>query len=163
MSLWQLFLTTLLMNKSTNVVTLTYLWFIRFFFSFLFLHLNHFVMKYCHEWLEFGWKNAWWVTLCPKFFLQGMINYVRWTFGVGDTTWVIYNQSWERQTEDVKHGIKKKKKDKREIKHHWCSCKVCIEVAIITWSQHPNMSSQHNKNMTISHFNMFLHILIISK
>ena len=35
-------------------------------------------------------------------------------------------------------------------KHHWCSCKVCIGVAIIDWSQHPRMSSQHNKNMTTS-------------
>ena len=38
-----------------------------------------------------------------------------------------------------------------------------MEVAAIDWCQHPNMSSQHNKNMTTSHFDIFVHILIISK
>jgi hypothetical protein len=47
-------------------------------------------------------------------------------------------------------------------KHHWCSCKVCIGVAIIDWSQHHCMSSQYNKNITISHFDIYHHILIIS-
>ena len=40
---------------------------------------------------------------------------------------------------------------------------VCIKVATIDWSQHPHMSFQHNKNMTTSHFDIFLHILIIYK
>ena len=45
----------------------------------------------------------------------------------------------------------------------------CSEVATIDWSEHPHMSSRHNKNMTTSHFNMFffffffLRILMISK
>ena len=40
--------------------------------------------------------------------------------------------------------------------------KFCIGVAIIDWSQHHYMSSQYNKHMTISHFDMYRHILIIS-
>ena len=39
--------------------------------------------------------------------------------------------------------------------HHQCSCKVHIGVATVDWSQpHPHMSSQHNKNMTTSHFDI---------
>ena len=33
----------------------------------------------------------------------------------------------------------------------------------IDCDQHPRMSSQHNKCVTTSHFDMFLHILIIYK
>ena len=41
---------------------------------------------------------------------------------------------------------------------------ICIEVAAIDWSQHPHMSSQHNNNnMTTSHFDILLHILILYK
>ena len=41
--------------------------------------------------------------------------------------------------------------------------KVCIEVTTIDWSQHPHTNSQDNKNMITSHFDIFLHILIIYK
>ena len=34
---------------------------------------------------------------------------------------------------------------------------------VIDWNQHPHMSSQHIKFMTTSHFNNYLHILIVSK
>ena len=48
-------------------------------------------------------------------------------------------------------------------KHLSCSYEVCIEVANIKWSQHPHMSSQHNKNMTTSHFDILSNISIIYK
>ena len=48
-------------------------------------------------------------------------------------------------------------------KHLRCSYQVCIEVATIDWSEHPHMSSQHYKNITTSHFDIFLHTLIIYK
>ena len=54
-------------------------------------------------------------------------------------------------------------KDLYQSKHHWCSCKVCIEVVIIDYNQHPCANSQRNKNMTTSHLNISLHILIIFK
>lgn len=40
---------------------------------------------------------------------------------------------------------------------------VCIKVTTFYWSQHPHASSQHNKNMTASDFDIFSHILIIYK
>jgi hypothetical protein len=49
-----------------------------------------------------------------------------------------------------------------QYKHLRCLCKVCIEVATIDWSQVPHMGTQHNKNMTTSHFDSQIqHILII--
>ena len=46
-----------------------------------------------------------------------------------------------------------------EIKQLWCWCKVCVKVADIDWDQDPHMSSWHNKNLTTSHYDIFLHIL----
>jgi hypothetical protein len=31
-------------------------------------------------------------------------------------------------------------------KHHWCSCKICVGMATINWSQHPHMSSHKPKH-----------------
>ena len=47
--------------------------------------------------------------------------------------------------------------------HLWYSCKVCIEVAIIDWSQHPDMNSRYNKNDHYPFDIIFSHTLIISK
>lgn len=39
-----------------------------------------------------------------------------------------------------------------KIKIHWCLCKAWIGMSTIDLSRHPHMNTQHNKNISTSHF-----------
>ena len=66
------------------------------------MHLNIFGNGNVDEKLLSKWQHF---QLCksimPNFFLQGMTKNVRFMFGVGETTRVVYNHCWGRQIELV--------------------------------------------------------------
>ena len=78
------------------------------------------------------------IIMCPN---------INWKMNVSTKvvlTWTLYRK--------IKHTHTHMCQNKH---HDWCSCKFCIGVANIDWNQHPHTSSQHNKNTSTSHFDIF--------